>query len=302
MRTEKAINEFLQNRHASNLKPASIEWYRVLLQPLASVFSTLPEEPGPIEEFLSQATGSPETKHGRYRVLNVFFKFIKERWGISNPMQQIAPPRRPKKVLPTLESHEVMLLLNSATNARDRAMLTLLIDTGIRSGELAGLRKSDIKRDTIRVSGKTGEREVPISEETRHQLVTLIADNGAHDYVFHGHKGPLGRHGIYGVVSKYMTKAGVQGPKLGAHRIRHTFGKGYLVNGGDLRSLQEILGHANISTTQKYASLNLNDVITKHHRFTPLRAAHAAAQESFFNTGQALNEAEAILREANHGS
>ncbi|GAH82748.1 unnamed protein product, partial [marine sediment metagenome] len=75
------------------------------------------------------------------------------------------------------------------------------------------------------------------------------------------------------------------------------FGKGYLVNGGDIRSLQQIMGHANISTTEKYASLNLNDVVIKHHKFTPLRAAHAAAQESLFDTSTVVREAEAILKE-----
>ncbi|GAH80217.1 unnamed protein product, partial [marine sediment metagenome] len=65
--------------------------------------------------------------------------------------------------------------------------------------------------------------------------------------------------------------------------------------GGDLRSLQEIMGHAHIGTTQKYTSLNLSDVVAKHHQFTPLRAAHAAAQESFFDKGQAIKEVEEIL-------
>ncbi|GAJ16173.1 unnamed protein product, partial [marine sediment metagenome] len=58
-----------------------------------------------------------------------------------------------------------------------------------------------------------------------------------------------------------MRKAGIHGPKLGSHRLRHAFGKGYLVNGGDVRSLQEIMGHENIATTQKYANLNLSDTI-----------------------------------------
>jgi len=65
--------------------------------------------------------------------------------------------------------------------------------------------------------------------------------------------------------------------------------------GGDPRSLQEIMGHADIETTQKYTALNVTDIIKKHRRFSPLRAAHAAAQESFLDEVKAIQMAEAIL-------
>ena len=120
------------------------------------------------------------------------------------------------------------------------------------------------------------------------------SQDGSDEYLFHGQRGPLTRRGIYRIVRRYMSKAGIGGPKLGGHRLRHAFGKNYIVNGGDLRSLQEIMGHASITTTQKYATLNLTDTVEKHHRFTPLRAAHAAAQESFFKV-EVVKEAEAIL-------
>ncbi len=71
-----------------------------------------------------------------------------------------------------------------------------------------------------------------------------------------------------------------------------------MVAGGDLRPLQEMMGHADIKTTEKYASLNLTDIIQKHRKFSPLRAAHAAAQESLFDSNAALREAEAILLKA----
>jgi len=91
-----------------------------------------------------------------------------------------------------------------------------------------------------------------------------------------------------------MKKAGISGPKLGPHRIRHTFGRTYLVSGGDVRSLQTIMGHTNITTTERYSSLTLKNTIPKHHKFTPLRAAHAAAQESLFSP-RVIKEAEEII-------
>jgi len=297
VRTEQATNNFLDSRTAANLSPVTITWYRDKLRRFAQACPELPEEPSPVEAFLSKVQGSPENRHAYFRALRAFYRFINARYGTANPMEKVTPPRCPKKVMATLEPEESMKLLNSASDLRARTILTLFVDSGMRSGEVASLRKQDIKTETVTVRGKCGQREVPISDETRRLLLTLIAQDGNDEYVFLGHKGHLTRHGIYHIVRAHMEKTGIPGPKLGGHRIRHAFGKGYLVNGGDLRSLQKLMGHANISTTEKYAALNLTDVITKHQRFTPLRAAHAAAQESFFDTHLAIKEAEAILKE-----
>jgi hypothetical protein len=75
------------------------------------------------------------------------------------------------------------------------------------------------------------------------------------------------------------------------------FGKNYVVNGGDPRSLQEIMGHSNISTTEIYTNLSQRDLIAEHHQFTPLRSVHAPAQGSLF-TPWAVKEADEILAEA----
>jgi integrase/recombinase XerD len=209
-------------------------------------------------------------------------------------MDAINPPRRPKTLMPTLEVGELMRLLHSAESLRDRAIITLLVDCGVRAGEVCSLLKCNIKQETIIVQGKVGWREVPVSEEAR-RLLLQVASASPDDYVFHGHKGPITRHLIYAIVRRTLEKADIKGPKLGPHRIRHAFGKNYLVEGGDLRSLQEIMGHADIKTTQKYTALNLTDIVKKHQKFSPLKAAHAAAQESFFEPSQAVKEAEAII-------
>ena len=301
MRTELALQEFLASRIAANVSPATIGWYKNRLLPLAKSCLNLPRHPEPIEQFLATVQGSPETRWDVYRALKTFFKFISSRRRIPNPMDAINPPRRPKTLMATLEAKELMRILQSAQDPRDRAILTLLMDNGVRASEVCSLLKHNIKQETVVVYGKTGWREVPISDETG-RLLLQIATTSSDDHVFHGHKGPITRHLIYAIVRRHMEQAGIKGPKLGSHRIRHAFGKNYLVEGGDLRSLQEIMGHADVKTTEKYASLNLTDIVKKHHKFSPLRAAHAAAQESFFNKDEAVKEAEAILKEANHGS
>lgn len=296
MKTQTAIDEFIHSCIAANLSPVTIAWYTAKLGKFANSYPKLPKKPGKIVDFLAGIQGEPETKQAYYRVLRVFYRFFRKRHKFPNPIDLIDQPRCPKKVMASLEADQTMRLLNSASNLRDKTILTLLVDTGMRSGEVAGVRKQDIQAETVMVRGKTGEREIPISDETRRLLLALIASNGSKDnHVFQGHKGPLTRHGVYRIVFAHMKKAGIQGPKLGGHRIRHAFGKGYLVNGGDLRSLQEIMGHANITTTEKYTALAKRDVIEKHHKFSPLRAAHAAAQESFLDKDLAIKAAEEIL-------
>ena len=294
MKTQDAINEFLHSRVAGNLSPVTIAWYRDKLQRFARSCPELPEVPGPIETLLASVKGTPETKHAHFRAFRAFFRFVSDRHETSNPMVKVRAPRCPRKVMATLEPNELMMLLYSATTPREKAILWLLVDTGMRSGEVVSLRKQDIKAESVMVRGKGGEREVPISDETRRLLLALIARDGKDERVFQGHKGPLTRHAVYRIVSAHMKKAGIQGAKRGGHRIRHAFGKGFLVNGGDTRSLQQIMGHKHITTTEKYATLSMRDVVEKHHKFSPLRSAYAASQESLWKY-EAVKEAQDII-------
>jgi len=298
MKTQAAIQSFLYSRRSLNLRPTSIRWYQKNLDRFASFCSELPMEPEPIEEFLVKVVSDEkdETRHAHYRTLRALYHFICKRHRLPNPIDFVDAPRRRKKVRPTLTSQEMMQLLYQAQSLRDRAILSLFIDSGARCGEAASLRKQDIFEDQIKVDGKTGQREIPISDETRRLLLALVADDGNTEFVFRGQRGePLTTSGIYQLVKRHMRKAGITGSKLGPHRIRHGFGKLWIKNGGDTRSLQEIMGHASISTTEIYVTLSRDEIVAKHHQFTPLRSAHAAAQESFFDKTKVLAEAEAIL-------
>ncbi len=295
IRTDQALREFINSRISSNLSPRTIEWYEHRLRSFVKFCSNIPRRPEPIEDFLGSLEGSPETKRDTFNALRIFFKFISQRHRIPNPMETVCPPRRPKTRMATLEGFELAKLLDQTEDLRDRAILTLLVDNGMRAGEVCSLLKHNIKQETVLVCGKTGWREVPISDETREFLLQVAAQS-PDEHVFHDdHKKPISRFTIYRIVREHMEKAGIKGPKLGPHRLRHAFGKNYIVEGGDLRSLQEIMGHADIKTTQKYATLNLTDIINKHRKFSPLKAAHAAAQETLF-TPEILMEAEEILR------
>lgn len=300
MKTLAAIQSFLYNRRSLNRRPTTIRWYERNLNRFAAFYpNRLPTKPEAIEEFLATAVPEEkdETRHGYYRTLRALYRFTCKRHRSLNPMDLIDPPTRRKKIKPTLSSQE-MNQLGQVQNLRDRAILSLFIDSGPRVGEVASLLKQNIFEDHIKVEGKSGEREIPVSEETRQLLLALSSSNGATGHVFIGQRGPLTTSGIYRLVVKYMWAANISGPKLGPHRIRHAFGKHYIKNGGDTRSLQKIMGHANIATTEIYIELSSDEIIAKHHQFTPLRSTHAAAQQSFFDKDQAIKEAEEILEEA----
>ncbi len=297
MNTADAVQSFLYSRRALNRRPGTVKWYENHLGHFVAFAPELPTEPEPIEHFLATLCQQEETLHGYYRAIKALYRFICRRRRLLNPMDLIDAPARHKKVKPSLTAQELMLLLAKPPGVRDRVLLTFLTDSACRAGEAASLRRHNIYEGYVVVDGKTGQRFAFISEETRRLLLNLVgSNNSSSDYVFLGQRGVLTTSGIYRIVSKYMRAANIPPPKMGPHRLRHAFGKNYILNGGDTRSLQEIMGHENISVTEEYVELSQKEIQGKHHQFTPLRSVHAAAQQSFFDKSQVLEEAEAILK------
>jgi len=301
MDTAAAVQAFLYNRRSLNRRPATIKWYERNLKRLVAFSPELPTEPEPLEQFLAEVVPDQQeqTRHGYYRTLKALYRFTCRRRRLFNPMGLIDPPARHKKVKPSLTARELMLLLAKPVGARDMALLTFLVDSGCRAGEAASLLRQNIFDGYAVVEGKTGQRFAFISEETRRLLLNLVAtNNGRSDYVFLGQRGPITTSGIYRIVNKHLRAAGITPPKMGPSRLRHAFGKNYILNGGDTRSLQEIMGHENISVTEGYVELSREEIQAKHRRFTPLRSAHAATQSSMFTedaSRRVLDEAEEIL-------
>jgi len=274
MKTIEAIGMFLANCELRNLSARTLEQYSQQLSYLSKFFEELPTKAEDIETVLvSLINVTQETKHFYFSTYRTFYNFLEKRHKTDNPMLDVTPPRMKNKIMPTLEMSDIGLLSvftkdDTPKHKRDKALISLLLDTGIRSGEAVNLKRSNIHEEEgyIIAEGKVGERIVPISASVVKLLLELPTEDG---YVFYGQRGRLTRNGVYEIVKKYLLKIGITGAKLGGHRLRHTFGRQYLVLGGDLRSLQMIMGHSNISTTTKYANLAIEDVIQKHHKYTP---------------------------------
>jgi len=171
------------------------------------------------------------------------------------------PLRGRHRIPPSLSEPEVLRTMAAARSRRDKALLALLLDTGLRVGEAHSLRWENIQPDVITVTGKVGDRVVPILDWTRWALLGV-------DLPWTGRKGPITKDGLGQAVRRCLRRAGVQHGTV--HILRHTFARLYLRGGGDVFSLQQIMGHANIATTRIYAELERADVVERHHRFSPI--------------------------------
>jgi integrase/recombinase XerD len=200
-----------------------------------------------------------------------------------NPAAHLDAPRTWRPLPRTLSGSEVEALLaaprtDTPQGVRDGAMLEVLYATGLRVTELVGLRLDQLHLDAgfVRCRGKGDkERIVPLGREAETRLRRYLQDGrpalaGARraEVVFVNRRGrPLTRQGFWKILKAHGRRAGIRGP-LSPHVVRHAFATHLLENGADLRTLQVLLGHADISTTQIYTHVNrerLRRIYTDFH-------------------------------------
>lgn len=268
MNTAPLIDAFLKSRQAKGLSKRTIEWYRGILKPFAKMFPILPKEPGDIEDYLIQCRAGDERRHGYFRTIRVFYRFLERRFKIENIVGMVDPPRRKKKIPQPLTLDELDQVISYPHQIRTMAAIMFMADSGARVGETTALELPDLFLSewgpVARVNGKTGERIVPISEITYRKLQKVLP--------FRIKAAQLSR-----LVSWAFRDAHVKGS---AHSLRHTFGTYW--DGDDL-VLKNIMGHSNLSTTEMYRGLRLKKTCEQHHEFSPLKAIVANRQLSFFN-------------------
>ena len=285
MRTEKTRRSFLEAK--GDLSHRTLEQYRQALDCLERECPKLPKKPEPIRRALNKAP-TIWVKAAWWRVWGSFFHWCHREYGTPNPMERVDRPKTPDVEMRALEREELPLVLAAADDLRDKSIVSLALDSGVRASEFGRLRILDVASDTVRVWGK-GKKQVrvPISPETRHLLQLLIDQDGKRgpqSLLFTGHNGqPLSRFAVYRRVRCCMERASIPGPKLGSHCLRHSLGKNFAADGGEPFALQRIMRHRNITTTQKYVTLAMRDVVEQHHRHSPLRDAIRGAQGVLIN-------------------
>jgi integrase/recombinase XerD len=258
----------------------------------ARELSALEASPANVSDFLQLlATGdgekppaSPATIHRKSACLRSFYRHLR-RDGLldTDPTATLSTPRRSRKLPQVLTRGEIEKLLSQPrgtepASLRDRALLEVMYACGLRASEAIGLELMDVdvQEGLLRARGKgSKERIVPIGQAALKAL-RIYLERGrpglvkgapeAHLFVnFRG--GQLTRQGLYKIVRRHAQSAGLA-DRMSPHTLRHTFATHLLAGGCDLRSVQEMLGHADVSTTQLYTHLSserLKDVYFRAH-------------------------------------
>ena len=267
--TEEAIGLFIESRKFIGVTEKTIESYEWALKKMLTLYpQELPSARGDINDiFTANSHLSQESRKDLWSRLRTFWRWMEEENLAQNPMKNIATPRTGEKQPQALTDDAIDLLLDAAESDRDLAILSVLLDTGIRVGELTSLTRESIRQHGLAVKGKTGERMVPVSAG----VMELLKRQGDHRGIWIGLRGRMTTSGLQNVVRRCMRRAGFDVPKIGPHSLRHTFGLQYIVNGGDPFSLQQILGHKNVKTTMIYVRMSNALVIGQHEKYSPMR-------------------------------
>jgi len=227
---------------------------------------------------------STATIHGHVRTLRAFFSWLtKEEFIQQNPSTRLKPPKLDHKLITVLSDEEIRTIVNTfnpkqPSDARNQTIFMMLLDAGLRIGEIVRLQMDDLHLDEgiIKVLGKgKKERFVPIGINSQRVLQRYLfryrpkQNDSQNDYVFLSISGnPLTENSIKLMFARLAQRSGVK--RLHAHLCRHTFATKFIINGGDVFTLQQILGHSTLEMVRHYVNLASNQVALQHRRFSPL--------------------------------
>lgn len=230
---------------------------------------------------------APRSVSRALAALRGFYGFlVLDRQRTDDPSQHLVSPKAWRTLPKVLSEAQVAALLAAPDHAkllgvRDQAMIELLYAAGLRVSELVGLRLPQLRLDQgfLVAFGKGGkERVVPVGERAEQWVGQFLADvrpdlaRGRHDHVFVNRWGkPMTRQGFWKLLRAYGQSVGIAG--LSPHVLRHSFASHLLEHGADLRAVQMMLGHADISTTQIYTHIHQARLKSLYERFHPRSGA-----------------------------
>lgn len=233
-----------------------------------------------VQQYLSELSEKPSSIARKASALRGFYKFLMlEKIIETNPAQNLELPKRERKLPKFLSPTEIELLISSAgdikTALRLRAMIELLYASGLRVSELCELPLSGVLGDKLLIHGKGAkERLIPMHATAIHALNKWLDARGDIDskYVFpsRGNSGHITRDGFFKILKKCAILSGIDPNRVSPHVLRHSFASHLLAGGANLRAIQTMLGHEDISTTQIYTHVmpeQLKETVEKHHPF-----------------------------------
>ena len=225
--------------------------------------------------------------------LRSFYKYLTNKAKLLpvNPVQDLDSPHLKKTLPHYLNLDESITLLNSVQGknaVRDYCILTLFLNCGLRISELVGLNKSDVRGNQLRVLGKGNKERILYLNDACQQALedwlversgmTLIDENAL--FVTLQNRRRITRAAVHKLVKKHLDDAGLDSTQYSAHKLRHTAATLMLQNGVDVRTLQEVLGHDHLDTTQIYTHVDSDDLRIAA-RANPLSHAKRVTQQPY---------------------
>lgn len=302
---ENLIQGFRLSCQTEGKSPKTVEWYTsflgifhrfLKLKGLPTELSQLNKDH--LRVFIQHLQTQAKTPHsgrplsgytvqGYVRTLKAFFSWAtREGYLESNPMAKIPVPKAATKITNTFQSEQITKLAAVCqqeyfNGCRNLTMLLLMLDCGLRVSELVNINLEDIDLGEgyikIRVGKGGKERLVPTGSFVQKMLWKYINHSRPQPVtdkvtrVFLSNDGlPLTISGVQQMLRRCGKKAGISGVRCSPHTLRHTFAKAYLINGGDIFSLQRILGHSSLASVRTYLNLFAADLKNQHRRFSPV--------------------------------
>lgn len=329
MEIQRAIQEFLEVRELDNCTPKTLQTYEQRLR----YFSTWLRSAHGVEEVerlkLEHLRGwmaylkktptyrnkplSDESIHSYGQSLLTFCHWLEREEYIEKPITpRFKLPRTEKKFIPTYNNNDVQRLLAAceegdinkpalrrALTVRNRAIITLFVDTGIRLSELAGLRLGDIdKNDRLLLVHRKGQKwqQVPVSRDGFRALHHYLSGHRPvlartevarkEDAVFLADDGrPLTHYGISMLFKRLKKRTGIDGKKVGAHNCRRYMATTQLAMGRSPLDVQRQMGHTTLAMTNHYASLTTEHLRKSHEKYSPLKGDSGLTDDTVYGTG-----------------
>ena len=291
------MKQFARYNYAKGLSLKTIKWYDFNLKKFKQfldgqeLYAASAEQVKGYILFLTDQGYSKDSIKGAITTLRVYYNFLMDNHIITiNPTQGLTKPKSGKKIIYSLTPEEMTDIMNvyagrtdTFLNCRNGTILSILFATGIRKSELLSIKHADILDDftSLKIHGKGDkERIVPISKSLRNQLKYYLKrllkyqnENNIKPIqnIMINVKGePLTESGVNRIFNELKHLKRSWSTRVSAHTIRHTFALYYLRNGGDVFSLQRIMGHADLSTTKIYIELARTDLRYAMDKFCPL--------------------------------
>ena len=242
--------------------------------------------------YLSRERGLNNASRARkVATIRSFYKYLTNKAKLldTNPVQDLDSPRLKKSLPKYLNLDESLELLDSVdgkNSTRDYCILTLFLNCGLRISELVGLNKTDVRGDQLRVLGKGNKERMLFLNDacqraladwlTERDAMTLVDQNAL--FVTLQNRRRISTAAVHKLVKKHLAAAGLDSTQYSSHKLRHTAATLMLQNGVDVRTLQEVLGHDHLNTTQIYTHVG-NEDLRAAARANPLGGARKKPQK-----------------------